>query len=64
MEILQKCVQATVQIRLYGPVLLREDTDGLTRQKESPQEFTDRCRALAQRVTCQVDDPLAQRSHR
>ena len=42
MEILQKCVQATVQIRLYGQVTLREDTDGLTRQKESPQDFTDR----------------------
>jgi len=33
----------------------------MTRQgkNESPQEFADRCRALAQRITCQSDDPVA-----
>jgi hypothetical protein len=30
----------------------------------SPQEFADRCRALAQKITCQVDDPVAQGEHR
>jgi len=33
-------------------------------KNESPQEFADRCRTLAQRVTCQSDDPIAQRVHR
>jgi len=34
------------------------------RKNESPQEFPDRCRALAQRITCQTDDPVAQGLHR
>jgi hypothetical protein len=33
-------------------------------KNESPQEFADKCRALAQRITCQSDDPVAQRVHR
>ena len=33
-------------------------------KNESPQEFADRCRALAQRITCQSDDPVAQGVHR
>jgi hypothetical protein len=33
-------------------------------ESESPQEIVDRCRALAQRITCQSDDPVAQRVHR
>jgi len=33
-------------------------------RNESPQEFADRCRTLAQRITCQSDDPVAQRVHR
>jgi len=33
-------------------------------KNESPQEFADRCRTLAQRITCQSDDPVAQRVHR
>jgi len=32
-------------------------------KNESPQEFADRCRALARRITCQVDDPIAQIVH-
>jgi len=32
-------------------------------KNEIPQEFADRCRALAQRITCQSDDPVAQRVH-
>jgi hypothetical protein len=32
-------------------------------RNENPQEFADRCRALAQKITCKVDDPLAQRVH-
>jgi hypothetical protein len=31
---------------------------------ESPQEFADRCRILAQRITCQFDDPVVQEVHR
>jgi len=33
-------------------------------KNESPQEFADRCRTLAQRITCQYDDPVAQGVHR
>jgi len=33
-------------------------------KNESPQEFADRCRALAQRIKCQSDDPVAQGVHR
>jgi hypothetical protein len=33
------------------------------RQNESPQEFADRCRALAQKIVRKVDDPLAQQIH-
>jgi hypothetical protein len=29
-------------------------------KNESPQEFADRCRTLAQRITCQSDDPVVQ----
>ena len=34
------------------------------RQKkgESPQEFADRCRGLAQKTLCKTDDPVAQRT--
>jgi hypothetical protein len=32
-------------------------------KRESPQEFTDRCRALAQKVVCNSEDPTAQRIH-
>lgn len=31
---------------------------------ESPKEFADRCRGLAQKVMAKTDDPLAQRVHR
>jgi hypothetical protein len=31
---------------------------------ESPQEWADRCRALARRITCQCDDPTVQLVHR
>jgi GTP cyclohydrolase II len=34
------------------------------KKEESPREFADRCRSLAQRVMCKVDDPVAQRIHR
>jgi hypothetical protein len=34
------------------------------KKNESPQEFADRCRALAQRITSQSDDPVVQRVHR
>ena len=36
------------------------------RQKkvESPQEFADRCRGLAQKIMCKTNDPVAQRIHR
>jgi len=30
---------------------------------ESPQDFTDRCRALVQKIVCKVDDPVAQGVH-
>jgi len=30
---------------------------------ENPQEFAGRCRALAQKITCKFDDPIAQRVH-
>jgi len=33
------------------------------RRNEVPQEFDDRCRALAQKIVCKVDDPQAQRVH-
>jgi len=33
-------------------------------KNDSPQEIADRCRALAQRITCQTDDPVAQGVHR
>ena len=33
-------------------------------KNESPQEFADRCRVLAQKITCKVDDPRAQQVHR
>jgi len=33
-------------------------------KNESPQEFADRCMALAQKITCQVDDPVAHGVHR
>jgi len=33
------------------------------RRNEGPQKFTDRCRALAQKLVCKVDDPQAQRIH-
>ena len=33
-------------------------------KNESPQEFAVRYRALAQRITCQSDDPVAQGVHR
>jgi hypothetical protein len=32
-------------------------------KNESPQEFADRCRALAQKITCRVDDPITQHVH-
>jgi 2-methylcitrate dehydratase PrpD len=32
-------------------------------KNESLQEFADRCRALAQKITCRVDDPITQRVH-
>jgi len=34
------------------------------RKGESPREFADRCRAVANKVMCKVDDPAAQRFHR
>ena len=33
------------------------------RRNEGPQEFADRCRGLAQKLVCKVDDPQAQRIH-
>jgi len=33
------------------------------RRNEGPQEFADRCRALAQKLVCKVDDPQAHRIH-
>jgi len=33
------------------------------RRNEGPQEFADRCRALAQKLVCKVDDPQVQRIH-
>jgi hypothetical protein len=33
-------------------------------KNEGPQEFADRCRGLAQKVMCKVNDPVAQRIHR
>ena len=32
-------------------------------RNESIQEFADRCRALAQKTVCKVNDPVAQRIH-
>jgi len=32
-------------------------------KNESPQEFADRCRSLAQKIVCKVNDPTAQRIH-
>jgi hypothetical protein len=34
------------------------------RKGESPRDFADRCRSLANKVICKVDDPVAQRIHR
>ena len=34
------------------------------RKNESPREFADRCKGLAQKVMRKVDDPAAQRIHR
>ena len=34
------------------------------RKNESPQQFADRCKALAQKIIPKVDDPVAQRIHR
>ena len=34
------------------------------RKGESPRDFADRCRSLANKVMCKVDDPVAQRIHR
>jgi hypothetical protein len=31
---------------------------------EGPQEFADRCKALAQKAMCKYSDPVAQRIHR
>jgi len=33
------------------------------RRNEGPQEFADRCRALAQKIVCKLDDPQVQRVH-
>jgi len=33
------------------------------RRNDGPQEFADRCRALAQKLVCKVDDPQAQCIH-
>jgi len=33
------------------------------RRNKGSQEFTDRCRALAQKLVCKVDDPQVQRVH-
>lgn len=33
-------------------------------KKETPQEFADRCKGLAQKIICKADDPSAQRVHR
>jgi hypothetical protein len=33
-------------------------------RNENPQEFADRCRTLAQRITCQSNDPVDQGVHR
>jgi hypothetical protein len=33
-------------------------------KNESPQEFADRCRTLAQKITCQSDDSVVQGMHR
>ena len=32
-------------------------------KNESSQDFADRCRALAQKIICKIDDPIAQRVH-
>ena len=32
-------------------------------KNESSQDFADRCRALAQKIICKVDDPITQRLH-
>jgi hypothetical protein len=32
-------------------------------RNETPQEFSDRCRALSQKILCKVDNPLAQSIH-
>ena len=33
-------------------------------KNERPQVFADQCRALAQKIMCQVSDPAAQKIHR
>jgi len=43
--------------------LMRLQTARQTKH-QGPQEFADRCRALAQKVMCKDSDPLAQRIHR
>ena len=49
----------------YGYKVTRSTTPKTyTCQNESPQEFADRSRALAQKITCQVDDPVAHGVHR
>jgi hypothetical protein len=35
----------------------------MQKKNESPQEFADRCRDLAQKITCKVDGPVVQRVH-
>jgi len=32
-------------------------------RNENPQNFIDRCQTLAEKITCKVDDPIAQRVH-
>jgi hypothetical protein len=33
------------------------------KKEESPREFAERCRSMAQKVMCKVDDPVVQRIH-
>ena len=61
----------------FKEVFRKRDKDFLTDQShharlqmarhgknEGPQELADKCRTLAQRITCQSDDPVAQGVHR
>ena len=34
------------------------------KKNESPQQFSDRCRALSQKIMCKTSDPVAQCIHR